>query len=434
MVVEEVVLGRARISFRLAAAGLAAALAALAAAGCAGSAVSTVEQLHQAVRAAKPGDEIVIAPGTYRLLYTLRLSEPGVTLRGATGRRDDVVLVGGGMNVDRSPAEAVIIEADDVTIRDLTLRDFWKHGLHIRAEADTDGTWIYNVKTVNIGERHVKGSMGWRGGYWTDDVVIERLHMLQTEPRGIRPGHPVSPEDYIGGIDVMRARNWVIRDCLAEGIRGATGGGNAAIFIWNGVENVLIERNRILGCCKGIALGNPSGPGAGQHHATGGIIRNNFILRSSGTDLNNIGLELCNAKDVKVYHNTIYSQDASYVRSVHLFDEAGEGLTTNVELAYNIIRGQIRDNTVAGLGAAAATSGWRSVGNLHGWMQDGRWHGTPIEADWFVDPAKGDLHLTARAVPAIDQARPLAEVPEDIDGSRRPRGPYPDVGADEYRP
>src|SRR5262249_14705111 len=45
-----------------------------------------------------------------------------------------------------------------------------------------------------------------------------------------------------------------------------------------------------------------------------------------------------------------------------------------------------------------------------------------------VDPARGDLHLRRAVAGAIGRARPLAEVPEDIDG--QPRGPRPDVGAD----
>ena len=397
--------------------------------------VATVAELHQAVRAARSGEVIVIARGTYRLRRPLRMMVPDVTLCGATGDRDEVVLVGGGMNVPARAREGIMIEADDITIRDLTIRDFYKHGLHIRAESDADRTVISNVKTVNIGERHVKGSRG-QGNFWADDVVIERLHMLQTEKRKRRPGHPISPDNYIGGIDAMAARNWIVRDCLAEGIRGATGGGNAAIFIWNGVENVLIERNRIIRCCKGIALGNPSGPKLGPHHAVGGIIRNNFILRSRGRRPNNIGIELCNVRDVKVMHNTIYSEDPSYARAVHLFDQPGEGLIENVTIGYNIIRGRIADNTVSGLWGESPTRRWRAVGNVHGWKERGRgeWKGTPVEAGWFVDAAAGDLHLTPKAAAAIDSARRTPDVTDDIDRRRRPAGKAPDAGADEYRP
>jgi len=424
-----------RMRYLLAAAGMLSV-----AGGCGVRRVANVGQLHQAVKDARPGEHIVLAAGTYRLRRTIRLRVPRVTLRGATGDRDDVVLLGGGMNVPARATSAISFEADDLTVRDLTCRDFYKYGLHIRAEMDVDRARIINVKTVNIGERHVKGSMG-RGGHWADDVLIERLAMIQTEPRGVRPGHIVSPTDYIGGIDAMVCRNWVIRDLYARGIRGASGGGNAAIFLWNGVENVLIERCRIVDCCKGIALGNPSGPGRGKHHAVGGIIRNNTILRAGEWTVNNIGIELCNARDVKVYHNTIYSADAWYIRSVHILDDPGEGATSGVVLANNIIRGHLLDNTAEGrrrrrAGLAPlpeAKRGWGMVSNLHGWKDtaDGPWRGTPVPAEWFRDPAAGDLHLTAFATPAIDRAEPVAEVTDDVDGDKRPRGDAPDVGADE---
>lgn len=40
---------------------------------------------------------------------------------------------------------------------------------------------------------------------------------------------------------------------------------------------------------------------------------------------------------------------------------------------------------------------------------------------------------SARAGPAVDAAKALAEVPEDIEGTARPAGEAPDVGAHEYR-
>ena len=87
----------------------------------------------------------------------------------------------------------------------------------------------------------------------------------------------------------------------------------------------------------------------------------------------------------------------------------------NVELAYNIIRGNIWDNTRAG--------GYTLTGNIVG---------ATVASSWFVDAANGNLHLTEAAVAAIDAAQTLTEVPEDIDGGLRPAGDFPDVGADEF--
>ena len=388
--------------------------------------VSTVSQLQSAVNSAAPGDEIIVAPGTYNLTSPLNLSDVGMMIRGSTGVREDVELVGGGMNT-RGVDEILIVNVDDVTIRNLTVRDCYFNGIHIRGENQASGTLISNVKIIDIGERHIKGSGGGSASAISDDVVIEQVYMLQTQPR---TGHPDTNPDYIGGIDCMGTRGWIIRDSVAEDIVGAENGGNAGIFLWQGVENVIIERNAMISCAKGIALGNPSGPNASPAvftypwHAINVMVRNNFVLRGPWTTGNNIGIELCNTKDVSVYNNTFYSEYASYFRLISPYDEAGEGLTTNLQMVNNIIRGGVFDLTQAGGWSAAEVA---AMGNLvHGI------NSVDVSPTWFVDPANGDFHLTALATPAIDQATLLADVPEDIDQETRPSGDDPDVGADEY--
>ena len=389
--------------------------------------VSTVWGLQNAVSNAGPDDEIIIAgPATYNLTSPLNLSDVGLTIRGSTGDREDVQLVGGGMNT-RGVDEILIVNVDDVTIRDLTVRDCYFNGIHIRGENQASGTLVSNVKTANIGERHIKGSGGGSDSAISDDVVIEYVYMVQTQPR---TGHPDTNPDYIGGIDCMGVRGWIIRDSVAEGIVGEENGGNAGIFLWQGVENVTIERNAMIACCKGIALGNPSGPNPSPPvftypwHAINVMVRNNFVLRGPWTTGNNIGIELCNTKDVKVYHNTFYSENASYFRLISPYDQAGEGLTTNLQMVNNIIRGGVLDLTQAGGWTAADVA---AMGNLvHGVAT------IDVSPTWFVDPANGDFHLTVLSTPAIDQAAVLADVPADIDLETRPWGSGPDFGADEY--
>lgn len=384
--------------------------------------VSTVAELNNAVSNCSSGDEIVVAAGTYNLTTVLSLHRPNVVIRGATGNREDVILVGGGMN-SRGVNEGISVGADDVTIKDLTLKEFYFNAIHTRAENDVDRTLISNVKTWNIGEHHIKGSRHSRDiSKVSDDIVIENVYMLQTKDR---KGHPDTNPDYIGGIDMMTTKNLTVRDCVAEGIRGQRNGGNAAIFLWQGHKNVTIERNIIIGCAKGIALGNPSAPDAGDiitghWHADGAVIRNNFILRGQWTTGNNIALELCSTKNIRVYNNTVYSENASYFRTVSIYDCTVEGPTENVILGYNIIRGRIEDYTDG--------NGWNSVGNI----VDGV--GRTVTADWFLDVARADFHLTANATRAIDAAADVPEVADDIDGTSRPHGDAPDAGADEYEP
>jgi hypothetical protein len=358
-----------------------------------------------------------VRSGTYRLTQVLNLHTANVTLRGETDNRDDVVLVGGGMNT-RGVDEGISIGADGITLQHLTLKDFYFNAIHIRAENDADNAIISNVKTWNIGERHIKGSRDPNSSTKvSDNTLIERVYMLQTQPR---TGHPETNPDYIGGIDIMASRNITIRDSRAEGIVGAQNGGNAAIFLWQGIQNATIERTVIVGCAKGIALGNPAAPAAnlatGAWHADGAVVRNNVIRRGTWTTANNIAIELATAKNVAVYHNTIYSDDASYFRTVS-FTESQPGRNSGNVLAHNLIRGRIFDRT---------SGGWGNVNNLVDTI------GTTVISSWFANLTNLDFHLTDVAAPAINQVSILPQVTDDLDKQARPIGPAADLGADEF--
>ncbi|HUU21377.1 MAG TPA: PEP-CTERM sorting domain-containing protein [Phycisphaerae bacterium] len=386
--------------------------------------VSTVPQLNSAVGNARSGDEVVIAPGTYQMTQALQMSYPGVTIRGASGLFEDVILVGGGMNTRRytSLDEGILVNTDNISIRDLTLKDYYFNAIHIRGENDADNCVISNVRTWDVGERHIKGSGGGSASAVSDNILIEGVHMIQTTPRS---GHPDTNDDYIGGIDCMGVRNWTIRDCVAQGIVGEADGGNAAIFLWQGVQGVTIERNTIIGCAKGIGLGNPSDPNTQiftyPWHAKDIVIRNNFVLRGQWTTGNNIGLELCNTNGVQVYNNTFYSAYADYFRMISPYDDNSGGALTDLTITNNIIRGHCWDEHNTGDWSDAAVE---AMGNIVDPT------GSVVTPAWFVDAANGDFHLTAAAVAAIDTATPLALVTEDIDTGFRPASP--DMGADEF--
>jgi len=362
--------------------------------------VSTPAELHFACEQTRPGDEIVIAPGTYQLTGTLTVHTSNLIIRGATGNRDDVVILGSGMNSADGARTAIEIYTFYVTIKDLTVSECYWHGIHFQNNANL--ARVSNVCTLNIGEHHMKGVR------YTSSGVLEHCLFLQTK---VRENDGVArPDNYLGGPDFLGARSWVIRDNMAMNINAAQPGlGDPGIFLWQEIIDCVTERNVIINCNKGIGYGNPS---AGTlYHAEGGIIRSNFIVRG-----NDIGLELCYTKNVKVYNNTIYSENDNYFRSLHILDNTTIP-TVNLDLRYNIIRGRILDNTRAG--------GWTSTGDIVG---------STATPDWFVDPLNGDLHLTALATPAIDAAAPLIEVQQDADGDPRPTAAQSDVGADEYAP
>src|SRR5205814_7946016 len=86
--------------------------------------VANVRELDDAAARAKPGETIMIAEGRYVLPGPLEIRTDGVTLRGASGRRERVVLDAGGQG------EAVRLTAcSGVTIADLTVQNVRWNGI-----------------------------------------------------------------------------------------------------------------------------------------------------------------------------------------------------------------------------------------------------------------------------------------------------------------
>jgi hypothetical protein len=101
-------------------------------------------------------------------------------------------------------------------------------------------------------------------------------------------------------------RNVRIIDCGERYIKGSTNTGIATSIVDDGlIENVYMEQITALS-------GHP------DNNCVGGILRNNFVTRGAG-----IAVELCFTKNLKVYYNSI-SADASYWRTVQIYDTAGQ--------------------------------------------------------------------------------------------------------------
>jgi len=355
--------------------------------------VSTVNQIENATRFYNPGDEIIIASGLYNMQAELQLQNGAVTMRGATGNRGDVILQGPGMNVYAGPRNIIHVWSDDVTIESLTVSECFWNGIQIHGENNPDRTVIRNVHTLNIGERHIKGSKGSIANA-VNDVLIENCLLEQNKVN--------TDGNYIGGIDCMVLKNPIIRNNEFRNIQGLTGEGRAAIFLWQGIVNPTVEGNVIYDCDRGISMGNPSY--TSPDNIVGGIVRNNFVSSS-----NEINLELVATVDLKVYNNTL-GPGSNYFRCVSM-----DGLTTTsgLELINNLIYGEIMDRGIPFVSANNITGGTAHPG-------------------WYVDAATGDLHLTELATGAIDGGLTLGDVLVDIDGGPRTVGLFPDIGADEY--
>ena len=350
--------------------------------------VDTESDLRFQANNASSGTTIIIKSGIYNMSSFVQVSNDGVTLRGETGNRADVILDFGGMTTGHF---GILVEADDVTIANLTIRNAADHGVSIQG---TDRPVLYNLHVIDINDQLVKVNPIGDG---SDDGLLacSRLEYTTTDPDG-----------YTNGISAHNAHNWVVRDNAWYRIRTPANDPAPTILFWSGSSNTTVERNLLVDCYQGISFGNAS-HGPGDH--TGGVVRNNMILARLPHD---VVIEMVHADGWLVTHNTV------------LLLNPVPGLTWGMEARFSDTDGVFSHNlTNMTIWADRNSAAGTLTGNL-----------TNAAESWFVDPSSEDLHLVASAVLAIDQAASTPQVTDDYDGHLRPIGTHPDIGADEFDP
>ncbi|HZG44237.1 MAG TPA: right-handed parallel beta-helix repeat-containing protein, partial [Longimicrobium sp.] len=368
--------------------------------------VSSVEELFGAAERVGRGGTILVADGHYRMGRRLEIKTDGVTLRGASGRRERVVLDGEG----RLGELLAVTACSGVTIADLTIQNVRWNGIKINSETGVHRLTLHNCILHNIWQRAVKGVKvpeKDRERLRPRDCRIQYCVFYNDRPKQFEDDPADTPQtfdgNYIGGIDVMYVRGWIIRDNVFVGIRGRTGSARGAIFLWHEAEDCVIERNIILDCDSGICLGNSSKPDDVPVHCTRIVVRNNFVTRAPEN-----GILADYTRDCKILNNTVHDPQSRLGRLIRLVHDNDGLLVANNLLSGPPIRNEsssrmvFRNNLAGDFTAALAA------------------------------PEQGNLRLSVRAVGAIDKAVPLPEVTDDID--RKRRGRRPDIGASEYVP
>lgn len=364
--------------------------------------VASEQELQQAMLDLSPHTTVLLEPGVYRLSKTLYVREDDVTIRGATGNRDDVVLIGKGMdNSDFGDVpHGIWSDAARTHVQNLTIQDVYYHPITLSSIADSPE--VYNVRLVDAGEQFLKSNSGGFGigvdGGKVEYTVFEYSNGIPKTDHGPGIG-------YLKGIDVHGGEAWAIRNNLFKDLHApddAEHRWNPAILMWNGARETLVEGNTFVNVDRAVAFGLSDT----ESDHSGGLIRNNMVYvepglysenRRQGSD----GLILVwNSENTGVYHNTILS-NGNHRRSIEF---------------------------------RWATSGGRAYANLVdkplNARQGGAHHAQDNQLDavssMFVDAETADLHITSPSV--VTQVPSLAGVPVDIDGESR--NALTHVGAD----
>jgi hypothetical protein len=352
---------------------------------------------------------VLIADGHYYLPRTLVLKTDRMTLRSASGRRDQVLLDGARGN----PGELVAVShCTGVTIADLTIQNVAWNGFKINADSGVRDVTISNCVIHNIWQRGIKGVPGVRkDGRLQPCRGCRVQYCLFYNDRPKRfdddPYETKNPKqfggNYIGGMDIMNAKGWIVSDNVFLGIHGLTGEARGAIFFWNQSSDCVIERNIILDCDTGISLGNGMRQPDAKVHCTRFLVRNNFVTRCPEG-----AITATFTRDCKIVHNSIHDPANRQRRSIWVVQD-NDGLV-------------IANNLCSSPPIAIAKDAGRveARNNLE----------RPVP-EAFVEAAKGNLHLTREAKGIIGRGAPLPDVSEDID--RKPRGRNPTLGAHELR-
>jgi hypothetical protein len=320
-----------------------------------------------------------------------------VGIRGATGNRDDLVLVGKGMAGanDGGVPFGIWVGGDvrGVTIAHLTIRDIFNHPIMLNAGAESP--LIHNVRLINAGQQFVKANPDGAGG-GVDNGIVEYSVIEYTT---------TSRDDYTNGVDVHSGNNWIIRHNLFRNIRAPQGQlAGPAILMWNHSVNSIVDGNTFVDCHREISLGliqrTPD-----DH--VGGIVRNNFIYRSAGGG-GDAAVLVADSPGTQVLHNSMLLS-GTYPNAV----EYRFANSTGVQVAFN----------AADAGVVARDGASGNVTSNH----------TSATTSLFVNAPAGDLHLRSTATALIDRIGvPSAAAGTDWDGEPRPAGST-DIGADEHR-
>lgn len=337
-----------------------------------------------------------------------------IVIRGETGNREDVVIVGEDPAVDPNywkssqyggPSPCAIgqflqlYNAENIVVAHLTLRNFPGHMLKLDG-GNNSGTYWYpkHILFHNL-EMHDCGDQMIKGGAPADALLSCAHGILECSYLHYTDGLFIESSYETQGIDLHEGRDWIVRDNVFENIRiqktAAHASNGAAVLMWDRSDSMLVERNLIINCDAAVKLG-ASWYDDGCDYM---IAINNIVVyddpddRYEAANIFEIGRDVDNGG---YYHNTLWNPAQATNGTVVYCPNDAFPFENNLYLN----------------------------GSLH--RAAGARNNTKIEdASWFVDAAGYDFHLasdrTAPPIPAVSH-----------DAECKTRNTPPSAGAFEF--
>ena len=357
--------------------------------------VDNVSELDAALSQASTSNgnlTIELNPGTYTLTSNLLFISPNMsnlTIRGATGNRENVIIKGQGWD-DNSVTHIFNIAADHFTVADMTIGEVYYHPIQVHSNPnDADYFLAQNVRFYDAKEQLLKVSGG--GDLLADSGRVECCLFEFTGG--------VAYQWYTGGIDAHRSRDWIVKNNVFKHIRSPDSGlAEHAIHFWRESSGTHVESNQIINCDRGIGFGLGSDVQSGH---TNGIILNNFVHTSR-----DVGIGLESAPGAKVYNNTVITEN--YFNSI----EYRFAATSGVHITNCLVNEAISDRNSGSSGLVESNF-------------------TVTDMGIFQSSAGYDYHLAGQAAGITDAGLNLPELNQDYDCEARYSGSGVDIGADE---
>ncbi|MER5551888.1 right-handed parallel beta-helix repeat-containing protein [Streptomyces sp. NPDC002793] len=302
------------------------------------------ESIQTAVDAARPGDTVVVLPGTYR--ESVLITTPGLTLRG-TGERTVIVPAaakgtkaahacaagGNGICVIGTKGHTV----DDVRIRSLTVSGFDKSGVWA---SWTDRLSVHGVAARENGTWGIAQERSTRG-YFRNNIATGN------GDAGVFVANSVTEEG--GATDTGGTR--IVENSVSGNRIGVTA---------RRVRNLVIDGNTMTGNCSGVfVVGDESKPAAGAMTISGNrILENNKFCPATPrlSAIQGSGIVLTGSEATTVRSNDIRGNVGSTPLSggILLFKSFVGALNTDNTISENRVRGNkpadLADRDTAGTG------------------------------------------------------------------------------------